>query len=336
MYCTVAPMNAPTRKKIFFVITKASWGGAQHYVYDLITALSKTEFEASVVFGQPGLLALKLKEAGITIKPILSLERNVSFFTDIQSFFELFRLFWKERPDVVPLNTKKGGGVGPVGARLAGVPRIIFTAHGWPFWEQRNPIPRGIIYFLSWLTALLSHIIIVVSDYDLRAAQKMPLVAHKTTRIYNGIDLHFPLGSADVIRHSFPKGVGIVGTIGELTRNKNQISLIERAKNDPTMYVAIVGDGEDRRYLMQKIEEYGLTARVKLFGFMPADEVLRGFDTFALPSLKEGLPYVLLEAKAAGLPIVANRVGGVGEILDAQDMSEFSLDAMVQRTAALY
>src|SRR3989344_6674363 len=226
MYCTVAPMNAPTRKKIFFVITKASWGGAQHYVYDLITALSKTEFEASVVFGQPGLLALKLKEAGITTKPILSLERNVSFFTDIESFFEFFRLFWKERPDVVHLNSSKAAGVGALAARLAGVPRIIFTAHGWAFWEQRNPISRGLIYIFSWLTALLAHEIIVVSDYDLRVAKKMPFIAHKTVCIYNGIDLHMQFGSGEIIRSAFPAGAHITGTVGELIKKKNQQALV--------------------------------------------------------------------------------------------------------------
>ncbi|MEK7179764.1 MAG: glycosyltransferase, partial [Patescibacteria group bacterium] len=178
--------------------------------------------------------------------------------------------------------------------------------------------------------------IIVVSDYDLKVAQKMPGIAHKTVRIYNGIDFHFPLGSGDVVRHSFPKGVRITGTVGELTKNKNQIALIEQAKNDPTMYVAIVGDGEDRLYLKKKIEGYGLTTRVKLFGFMLASEVLRGFDVFVLPSIKEGLPYVLLEAKMVGLPVVASRVGGVGEILDAKDMSEFLLAQMVEKTAALY
>ena len=102
------------------------------------------------------------------------------------------------------------------------------------------------------------------------------------------------------------------------------------------MYVAIIGEGEDRHSLEKKIKEYGLGERVKLFGFMPAGEVLRGFDVFALPSLKEGLPYVLIEARAAGLPIVANRVGGVGEIIDAKDLNDFSLEQMVQKTTVLY
>ena len=70
--------------------------------------------------------------------------------------------------------------------------------------------------------------------------------------------------------------------------------------------------------LEAKIKEYKLENRIKLFGYLPASEVLRGFDVFALPSLKEGLPYVLLEAKLAGLPIVANRVGDVAEILGRQ------------------
>ena len=328
-------METLAGKKVLFVITKSNWGGAQRYVFDLATAL-QDNFEVSVAFGQEGLLAKKLRETHIKTFPIKALQRDVSIRSDVKSFFELLRLFRTEKPDIVHLNSSKAAGIGALAARLARVPRIIFTAHGWPFWEQRNPIPRSLIYLFSWMTALLAHKIIVVSDYDLRVAKKMPFIGDKAVRIYNGIDLNFPLYLADVIRNSFPKGVCITGTIGELNKNKNQIALLEQAKNDPTLYVAIVGDGEDRLYLKNKIEEYGLSARVKLFGFMPADLVLRGFDVFALPSLKEGLPYVLLEAKAAGLPIIASRVGGVGEILDAKNMDDFSLEKMVKQTTALY
>ncbi len=329
-------METPSKKKLLFVITKSNWGGAQRYVYDLATALPKDEFDVSVAFGQPGLLAEKLDTAHIATHPILSLQRDVSIIADVKGFFELRRLFRAERPDIVHLNSSKAAGMGALAARLAGVPRIIFTAHGWPFWEQRSPFSRGLIYLFSWLTALLSHKVIVISNYDLSVAKKMPLIGHKTIRIYNGIDLHMSFGSGESIRSAFPPGVRITGTIGELIKNKNQIALIDRAKNDPSMYVAIVGEGEDRPTLEAKIAEYGLESRVKLLGFISASEALRGFDVFALPSLKEGLPYVLLEARVAGLPIVASRVGGVGEILDATDMSDFSLGRMLEKTAALY
>ena len=329
-------METIAKKKILFVITKSNWGGAQRYVYDLATGLSKDEFEVSVAFGQPGLLAKKLGAEKITMYPILSFQRDISVTADVKSFFELLRLFRAKKFDVVHLNSSKAAGIGALAARLAGVPRIVFTAHGWPFWENRNIIARALMYFFSWITVLLSHAVITVSDYDLKVARKMLLVGHKAVRIYNGVDLHMSFGPADIIRGAFPSGAVITGTIGELNKNKNQQALIEQAKNDPNMFVAIVGEGEERKMLEEKIKKYNLDNRVKLFGFMPASEALKGFDVFALPSIKEGLPYVLLEARVVALPIVANRVGGVGEILDAKDMSDFSLEQMLQKTAVLY
>jgi len=329
-------MKTSEPRKILFVITKSNWGGAQRYVYDLATALPKDTYEVSVAFGQPGRLADELHKAGIATHSIPSLRRDISLFADIKSFFELLQLFHTEKPDIVHLNSSKAAGIGALAARFAGVPKIIFTAHGWPFWENRNSFSRALIYLFSWLTALLSHTVITISDYDLRVAQKMMFIRNKAVRIYNGIDRHMVFGSADTIRNAFQSGVTITGTIGELNKNKNQQALIEQARNNHDMFVAIVGEGEERKTLEEKIKKYNLEDRVKLFGFLPASEVLLGFDVFALPSLKEGLPYVLLEAKLAGLPVVANRVGGVGEILDAKDMSEFSIEQMIEKTARLY
>ncbi len=322
-------------KKILFVITKSNWGGAQRYVFDLATHLPKDRFEVDVALGGDGLLATKLKESGTMIYHSKFLGRDVSLGEDFKSFFELLCLFKKEKPDVVHLNSSKAGGVGALAARLAGVPKIIFTAHGWPFWEPRGPVTRGSIWLTSWLTALLVHKVIVISNYDLRVARQMPFCAHKVVRIYNGIDLNMQFGSGEKIRRAFPFGVKITGTVGELNKNKNQQALVEEARKKPGMDVAIVGEGEECPALEALVKKYGLQERVKLFGFIPASEALKGFDTFALPSLKEGLPYVLLEAKLAGLPIVANRVGGVGEVLD-KDLSEFFLDRMVTQTSSLY
>jgi glycosyltransferase involved in cell wall biosynthesis len=329
------------QRKVVFVITKSNWGGAQRYVFDLATHLPKDRFLPVVALGgtgekdaDTGVLAQKLAEVGIRTIFIKSFMRDFSFGKDMKAVGELKEIFKKEKPDIVHLNSSKAGLMGAFAARLAGVPRIVFTAHGWPFREKRSIWGRAFLWAASYATGLLSNTVICVSKYDLKQAKKMPGV--RAVCIYNGIAMQMPFGSGEKIRSAFPAGAKITGTVGELVKNKNQIALVEKAKKDASMHVAIVGEGEERTSLEAKIKEYGLENRVKLFGFMPANEVLKGFDAFALPSLKEGLPYVLLEAKAAGLPIVANRTGGVGEILGAKDMSEFTVEKMVEKTAALY
>lgn len=316
------------KKKVTYVITKANWGGAQRYVFDLATSLPKDAYDVVVAFGQPGLLAKKLEQAGVATYPILSLQRDVSFGADIKSFFELYAFFKKERPDVVHLNSSKVGGLGALAANLAGVKNIVFTVHGLPEDEPRRAISRFLIKLATRITLMLCDHIITISKNNHERVRR-------STLIYNGIR-PMQFGSGDSIRKAFPPGAKITGTIGELTHNKNHIALLKQAKQNSTMYVAIVGEGELRSELEKKIKEYRLEGRVKLFGFMPAAQVLKGFDTFALPSIKEGLPYVLLEAAQAGLPIVANRVGGVPDILDSKDMSDFTLEKMVQKTAAIY
>jgi len=324
------------RTKVLFLITKANWGGAQRYVFDLATNIPKEKFEPVVAYGEKGKLAEDLTTAGVRTLQLPSLGRNVAVISDIKSFFEILRLLRMERPDVLHLNSSKAAALGALAGRIAGTKRIVFTVHGWPFREDRDILSRSVIWSVSWFTALLSTDVICVSEFDLRQAKRMPLIGRKAVRIYNGIDLHMQFGSGEVIRSAFPVGAKITGTVGELTKNKNQQLLIGRARNDLTMYVAIVGDGEDRATLGSLVQRYGLGERVKFFGFVPAAEVLKGFDLFMLPSLKEGLPYVLIEARLAGLPIAATGVGGVPEILNAKDLNEFSLEQMVARTSALY
>lgn len=321
--------------KIIYGITKSNLGGAQRYVFDLATEARKRGHDVAVMCGGDGVLVEKLEEVGIRVISIAGMKRDISLVDEFRSFHFIFRTLYEEQPDVFHTNSSKMGGLGNLAARLAGVRKIIFTAHGWPFWEQRNVISKALITFFSWLTAVFAHKVIVVSDYDLSVSKSMPFVGHKAIRIYNGIDFNMQFSTGERIRDAFPLGARITGTIGELNKNKNQITLIEEAKCNPLMFVAIVGEGENRTMLEDKIKKYGLMERVKLFGYIPREEALKGFDVFALPSLKEGLPYVLLEAKLAGLEIRANHVGGVGEILD-KDIKNFSLENMFEQTFALY
>jgi len=314
-------------KKILYVITKSNWGGAQHYVFDLATHLPKEQFDVEVALGGSGVLKEKLNAAGIKTISIPSLQRDISLFKEITSFFFLYKTFRTLQPDIVHLNSSKAGGIGALAARMAGVKNIIFTVHGLPEDEPRAAPARLLIKTATRMTLALCDVVITVSKDNQRRV-------HNSVLIYNGIG-PITFGTGAKIRNAFPAGAHITGTIGELNKNKNQQALVEEAKHNPDMFVAIVGEGEDRAMLEKKIAEYGLVERVKLFGFLPASEALKGFDVFTLPSLKEGLPYVLLEARAAGLPIVANRVGGVGEALD-KDLNEFSLERMVQKTFALY
>lgn len=323
------------KKKILFLITKATWGGAQRYVYDLATHLPKGRFTAVVAYGASGKLSEDLKAAGIQVYGVPSLDRDISPLSDVKSFWKICKGIRKGRPDVIHLNSSKAAALGALAARLCGVQKIIFTVHGWPFGEKRNFLVKTLIWKISWLTALLSHHVICVSDYDLGIAKRMPFIGRRAVRVYNGIDLHMQFGSGECIRSVFPQEAVITGTVGELNKNKNQVALIEQARATPDRYVAIVGEGELRPLLEQKIKEGGLEKRVKLFGFLPAQEVLKGFDRFALPSLKEGLPYVLLEAKLAGLPIETSGVGGTQEVVE-KDLNEFSLEKMLGSTTALY
>ncbi len=321
--------------KIIYGITKSNFGGAQRYVFDLAQEARRRGHSMAVICGAGGILVKKLEKEKIRVIEIGSLGRDISIWNDLKSLLTIYKTLEKEKPDVFHTNSSKMGGIGNLAARFAGIKKIIFTAHGWPFWEKRNVVSIALIWFFSWITALLAHKIIVISDYDLRIARKMPLIGRKVVRIYNGIDLKTFFGNGDIIRKAFPAGKRIVGTIGELNNNKNQIALVEEARKDPEMFVAIVGEGEKRDFLAKKIKEYGLENRVKLFGFVPSEEALKGFDAFALPSLKEGLPYVLLEAKLARLEIRANHVGGVREILEG-DINNFSFEKMAKETFKVY
>lgn len=301
------------KKKILYVITRSDGGGAQRYVFDLATNLPKDSFDVSVAVGGNGPFIPRLRAAGIRTIGVTSFVRAVSLFRDLDTLRELCTLFRTEAPDVLHLNSAKAVSIGALAGRIVGVPRIISTIHGsaanetWRPWWQRI-----LIRIVERISRMLAHETIVVSQVD-----------HKpgTILIHNGVGA-IDFKSRTEARNALDLDLGalVVGTIGELTHNKNQHALLDAigALAPSSVTVAIIGNGEMREDLENAARAYP-SHDIRFLGFKAnAAQYLLAFDIFVLPSLKEGLPYALLEAGQAGLPVIATHVGGIPDIIEDQ------------------
>jgi len=316
--------------KILYIITKSNWGGAQRYVYDLSIAMKSEGHEVWVALGGEGLLKKRLEEAGIYTFSIASLERDVKIGKDAGSFKEIYNVIKNKRPDIVHLNSPKAAGLGSLAARLLGVKKIITTVHGWSFNESRPIYEKASIAFFSWLTMILSHKTILISQKELKQAEYFPGVKNKLQLIPLGIK-PITFVSVDGAKQAIARLISmdlvefykknIIGTIAELHPNKGLRYLIEAMKvitdGQPNTISIIISNGQERSNLEALIKENKLENKVFLAGYLEnASEYLKAFTTFVLPSIKEGLPYTILEAGSASLAVVATTVGGIPEIIE--------------------
>lgn len=304
-------------QKVLFVITKDDVGGAQKYVQELAKSLDSEKFQARILTGGTG----GVKFLSNSIRP------HFLFINDLLALFELVFVFRKEKPDTVHLNSSKAGVVGAIAAKIAGVPKVIFTAHGWVF----NPdnklgwLRRQLYIRLHKIAARFQDKIISVSEYDSQlaiwhhVAQK-----EKLATVYNGIEPVSFIGKNDA-RRMLKKITGAkideksvwVGSVGRLVVEKDYETFLEAAALVPGINFFIIGEGYEFSKLNAKIKKLGLENRCFITGKLaPAAPYLKAFDIFLLTSIKEGLPYTMLEAMAAEIPIIVTRVGGMKEIIE--------------------
>lgn len=319
-------MDTQKKTKILYVITKGNLGGAQRYVFDLTTGLPQEQFEVVVAIGTKDGDALKERLTGVGIRtiPLTTLGRDISVLKDIRAFIDLWRILKSERPDVLHLNSPKAAGIGALAGQLLRIPHIIFTAHGWTWNEDRTPLQKLIIKIFSWCTIILAHSTITISDRERDQALDLPFISSKkVTTIRNGVPRSTPLPrhiAEERLGISFNPQVLTIGAIGELHKNKGfeyLISGFATLTQSLPVRLVIVGGGEERATLETLVASLGLSEKVFLVGAKEnASELLSAFDIYTLSSIKEGLPYVLLEAGSAGIPIISTDVGGVREIID--------------------
>ena len=320
------------KKKLLFVITKSVWGGAQRYIFDLATHLPTNLYDIAVIAGGSGLLLTKLSEKNIRYIPLSKSRRDIHLLHDIAIFFILIKLFTKEKPDIVHLNSSKIGGVGAVAAKTYGFfvrkkINIIFTAHGWAWNEDRSYWQKKIIQYVSRIASWAEDSIIILSHFDFDAALRVGISPKKLFYIPNAIpdeqsflaplDAEHALTEKTHINLSRP----LIGVIAELTKNKGILYLIQALlilkKSGYRFTCLIIGTGEQKNIIEEMIAKNALGKFIFLTGFLEnASEYLKALDIMVLPSLKEGLPYVLLEAQKAGIPTISTDVGGIPDIIE--------------------
>ncbi len=327
------------RIRVAKVITRLVRGGAQGSLLRLASALDKGAFEVHCLAG-PGTgaegdyrpLAASL---GIPVLPIPHLVRDADPVRDLLALGELVGAFARGRYHVVHTYTSKAGILGRAAARLCGVPAVVHSPQGHVFAPEGRipgvsdrPLLRRVFYAVERVATAWTDRILALTSSD--AAEQIALrlaPERKVDVVPNPVpDEFFLPGDAASARAALGAGgsplVGIVGRLAAEKGHRFLFGAVRRLVRDlPDARLAVVGDGPLRGDLEEAAREAGLDGRVVFAGLREdVHRILPGLDVFVLASSYEGQGVVLLEAMAAGIPVVATRVGGVpGVVRDGTD-----------------
>ena len=337
--------------RILFIITQSEIGGAQRFLLEFAPFLASKGHQITLAAGEgDGELFTKL-ESGIMNPELRTcriphLVRNLNPFSDIKALFSILKIIKKERPDIVFLQSTKAGFLGSLAAKLYNI-RVVYRIGGWSFRDPRSWWMNKILFWMEKMSTPWKDIIIVNSELDRQVAIDRKIApSDKLVKIYNGIDADkFEFLSKEkaveklvqYTKYNPPAGgqnTKIIGTIANLYATKGIEYLIEAVnilyniqhttypptgdlpQGDNIQFV-VIGEGKERPKLEALIKKYNLEDKFFLIGRVPnATRYLKAFDILVLPSVKEGFPWVLLEAMAAEVPIISTKVGAVPEVIE--------------------
>jgi len=266
------------------------------------------------------------------------ISRNLTPFADLLSLFRLWRVMRRERFTIVHTHTPKAGLLGQLAARLAGVPLIVNTVHGFYFHENMRPMARRFYILMEKVAALCSDRILSQNAEDVETAVREGICSReKITVLGNGIDLaRFDSASvpADELarlrsRYDLPAGAPIVGFVGRLAAKRKGFADFlaaarEIAAAQPECRFLIVGEadhGKSDAMQPSAAADFGIAERCIFAGFRPNEELpafYKLMSVLVLPSTFEGVPRAVMEAAAMGVPAVATDVKGNREAIEVE------------------
>ncbi len=332
--------------RVMRLIARLNVGGPARHVVWLNEALAAEglgeEFEPLLVTGivPEGEVDMTAFAAARGVTPIVvpSMSREMSAH-DFIAVWDVWRLMVRLRPDVVHTHTAKAGAVG----RLAGLLyrfvtpstlllrprrcRFVHTYHGHIFRHYYGAAKTRIVLFIErFLARINTDRLIVLGEQQLHEIRDTFAIGkpEQYAIVPLGFDfsvLHGQAGTGASLRATW--GIGttetVVGIVGRLAAIKNHdlfLRVAARTSNRANnIRFVIYGDGGERDRLVHRAAELGVENRVVFAGTREADEIYASLDVAALTSRNEGTPLAIIEAMAAGKPVISTAVGGVVDLL---------------------
>jgi len=328
---SAVPDGPPIR--VLRVIARLNMGGPALHVTYLARGLASRGYETTLIAGDVARgeesMAFVADRAGVEVVRLPGLSRELSPIRDAVAAWHVARIIRRVRPDIVHTHTAKAGAVGRVAALLAGTrrPVVVHTFHGHVlrgyFGRAGTLLFRAIETVLARATDRLIAVSPEVRD-ELVALHVAPRRKFSIVRL--GIELEprvrFEGDPAEVRRrHGIPAEKFVVGWFGRMTAVKRTDDLLTMLagvrERGIDALLLLVGDGDDRERLEQRAHDLGLARSCLFVGYQ--EDVAPWYavcDTVVLTSASEGTPVTIIEALAAGRPVVATRVGGVPDVVD--------------------
>lgn len=321
----------PTGRIKVTEVLEAAIGGTRRHVLDLLQNLDRERFAPELVcslrrdpaFGRD---IEDLRAQGIPVT-VIPMARRIAPWADLRALLGLRRHFRHMRPDIVHAHSSKAGFLGRLAARQAGVARTVYTPHCFAFEMHVAPWRRRLYLSLErramrWT----SRVVCVCPEERDRAVAAGLGTGERFTVIDNGVPAARPAPSAAAVAQwretlGIPPEAKVVGAVGRLTAQKGYATLVAAAPavlvQHPETIFVVCGTGELWLELAAQCQCLRTMDAFRFAGDVDdAWKAYGGFTVYVMPSRWEALPYGLLDAMSAGLPIVGSAVGGVPGALE--------------------
>ena len=324
--------------KIIHIITRLDMGGSAQntlhtcqelsdkyemvLVYGLSHESRMTELEKQIV--ESGIETAKM--GGVEVLPLPPMVRRINPVKDIAALISLIRLIVRERPDIVHTHSSKAGLLGRMAAKLAKVPHIVHTPHGHVFYGHFGRLASRIFLWVEKIFSRFTDRIVALTDGEKNDYEKLSVCpSEKLLKIHSGVDVaHYMKPNGNMVEKRRSLGLDqngkVIGFVGWLLPIKGPEYLIKAMEfvwpEHPEASLVFAGKGDLDVDLRAQALRMNANGRIKFLGWREdINEIMPIFDMLVLPSLNEGMGRVLVEAMAAGKPIVASRVGGIPDLV---------------------